>query len=95
MLEKLKQIFVGKKYQKFEKKVFSFPAFLFGPIYLSYRKMLLIAVLLSIFMNIFNSILLKTLTGWLAILAYLCMNLSIGLYFPLWYKSFYNKSVKK
>ena len=39
MEEKLKQIFVGKKYDKFKKKVFSLPAFFFGAIYFAYRKM--------------------------------------------------------
>lgn len=94
MDEKIKQIFVGKKFEKFEKKVFSIPSFLFGGIYFAYRKMLIYAIVVSLFTTIMDTLASKTLDFGLMIIAMLCVRISIGLYFPLWYRKFYNNSVK-
>lgn len=95
MEEKLYQIFVGKKYQKLKKKVFSFPAFFFGALYFAYRKMIVKAFILSAILTLLDILTIKYATGGMLILTYLCIHISIGLYFPLWYRSFYTKSVKK
>lgn len=94
MDEKIKQIFVGKKFEKFEKKIFSIPAFLFGGIYFAYRKMLIYAILVSLFTNIIDTLASKILNFGLMIITMLCIRISIGLYFPIWYRKFYNNSVK-
>lgn len=95
MEEKLKQSFVGKKYEIFEKKVFSFPTFFFGAIYFAYRKMFGKALILTIILNLMYTSMFKFLKGGMLLLAVFCLNTAIALFFPLWYKSFYNKAVKK
>lgn len=95
MEEKLKQIFVGKKYDKFRKKVFSLPAFFFGAIYFAYRKMVFKAFLVAVILTLLDTLTMTYASGGMLILTWLCIHLSIGLYFPLWYKSFYTKSVRK
>ena len=95
MEEKLKQIFVGKKYDKFKKKVFSLPAFFFGAIYFAYRKMVFKAFLVAVILTLLDTLTITYASGGMLILTWLCIHLSIGLYFPLWYKSFYTKSVRK
>mgnify|MGYP003292664288 CR=1 FL=1 len=95
MEEKLKQIFVGKKYDKFKKKVFSLPAFFFGAIYFAYRKMVFKAFLVAVILTLLDTLTKTYASGGMLILTWLCIHLSIGLYFPLWYKSFYTKSVRK
>ena len=95
MEEKLKQAFVGKKYEIFEKKVFSLPTFFFGAIYFAYRKMFGKALILTILLNIMYSMMFKYLEGGMLFLAMFCLNTAIALFFPLWYKTFYNKTVEK
>lgn len=91
----LKQIFVGKKFEKFEKKVFSIPAFLFGGMYFSYRKMLVHALLVSLVVNFIDTTAANLLNMPLMIIAILCIHIAVGLFFPLWYKNFYNNKVRK
>lgn len=93
--KELKQIFVGKKFEKFEKKVFSIPACLFGGMYFAYRKMLLLAIIVSLVTTIFDTLAAKLLNFGLMVIATLCIHISIGLYFPIWYKKFYNNKVNK
>lgn len=93
--EKMKQIFVGAKYEKFEKKVFSIPAFLFGGMYFAYRKLLLYAIIVSFAVTLIDSLASKLLNTGLMIIAMLCVHISIGLYFPLWYRKSYTNKVKK
>lgn len=95
MEEKMNQIFVGKKHEKFEKKVFSIPAFFFGGIYFAYRKMFVHGILLVLFSTIINIIVQKTLNFGLSLLASLSLSIAVGLYFPIWYRSFYRKKVQK
>lgn len=57
--EELLRTYVGDKYEKFMTKKFNFWAFLFGPFYLLYRKMYLYGFLLSLFLSITNSYLVK------------------------------------
>ena len=92
---KLRESFVGKNYTKFKKKVFSLPAFFFGALYFAYRKMLVHAIILSVLINLITALTLKFSTGGMTILIFVCINLSIGLYFPLLYRSYYQKTVKK
>lgn len=91
----LKQVFVGKKFEKFEKKVFSIPAFLFNGIYFAYRKMLIHAILISLMVSFIDTLAINLLNIPLMIIAILCIHIAIGLFFPLWYKKFYNNKVKK
>lgn len=95
MEEKLNQVFVGSKYPKLKKKVFSFPAFLFGTLYFAYRKMVVKAFILAAILTLLDMLTAKYASGGMFILTYLCIHISIGLYFPLWYRSFYTKSVRK
>lgn len=78
-----------------KKKVFSIPAFLFGAIYFAYRKLLLHAVFVSLFLTIVDVIASKVLNVGLMIIAELCARISIGLFFPLWYRSFYKNATRK
>lgn len=95
MEEKMTQIFVGPKYEKFEKKTFSIPAFFFGGIYFAYRKMILHALAISFFTSILDTLASKFLNFGLMIIAMLCVRISIGLYFPIWYRKFYRNSTRK
>lgn len=92
--EKLKQIFVGSKFDKFEKKVFSIPAFFFGEIYFAYRKMFIYAIIVMFILGIINAFAIQMQNIGLAILAILCIRIAIGLFFPLWYRRFYNNKVR-
>ncbi len=89
----LKQIFVGPKYDKFEKKVFSIPAFFFGEIYFAYRKMLVHSIIVMFILEIINAAAMQIQNFGLAILAILCIRTAIGLFFPLWYRRFYNNKI--
>lgn len=91
--EKLKQILVGPKLDKFEKKVFSIPAFFFGGIYFAYRKMIIHAIIVLLVTGIVDTLAMKIDFG-LMIITILCIHISIGLYFPLWYRKFYNNKIK-
>lgn len=91
----MEQIFVGSKYEKFEKKVFSIPTFLFGGVYFAYRKMLIHAIIVSFVISLLDTLAMKFLDLGLIIITLLCIHISIGLYFPLWYKRFYKNKVRK
>jgi hypothetical protein len=88
-----RQIFVGAKFEKFEKKVFSIPAFFFGGMYFAYRKMLLYAIIISIITTLTDAIAIQCLKIGLAIIEVICVRIVIGLYFPIWYRKYYNKQV--
>lgn len=93
--KELKQLFVGKKFEKFEKKVFSIPAFLFGGMYFAYRKMFIHAILVSIVVDFVDTVAIHALNIPLMITAILCIHIAVGLFFPIWYKKFYNNKVRK
>lgn len=91
--KKLKQIFVGKKFDKFEKKVFSIPAFFFGGLYFAYRKMLIHSIIVTLVVSLMDSIAMKLPHLNLTIISTLCIHIALGLFFPLWYRKFYNNKV--
>jgi hypothetical protein len=89
------EVFVGKKYEKFEKKVFSIPAFLFGGVYFAYRKMFLCAIIVSLLTTITDTLAYMYLNFGIGLIEILCIRTAIGLYFPLLYRKFYNSKVNK
>lgn len=86
--------FVGPRYQRIRKNRFSIPAFLLGPIYLAYRKMILYAIL-YIFLIILIDII-ATLTNIpLILLSVVIFNVLLGFFASNLYLSFVDGKVEK
>lgn len=87
------QAFVGKKLAKFEKKKFSFLAFLFGSAYVAYRKLLVPALMFAIIdclLLIATPNIIPYLAG--GIIAFV-LRIVLGILFPRLYRNFYHRKV--
>lgn len=92
--EELLKTYVGDKYVNFMTKKFNLWAFLFGPIYMLYRKMYLYGFLLTLFLSIVSNYFLQVSSSnnmmvlLLVLLAFIIVYLIIGMTFNSLYIGF-------
>lgn len=93
--DELERVFVGDKYDEFEKMSFSIPALFFGGLYYAYRKMYgtgLVFFVITIFLTSVGIRILDS-NFWLA--SVILFSASYSLFFKVKYKAFYSKKVHK